>query len=127
MTPTEQDKELREQVSKVIDGWRYEQDWVASKAEDFPEHKGAGCGCPVCVKMSALNSQATNELIALITADRKRVALEARIAERKQIAIYNYAGYTFSEKTNWAEEFQKFIDNNESRIAQLSNPQEEKL
>jgi len=73
--------ELREQVSKVIDGWRYEQDWVASKAEDFPEHKGAGCGCPVCVKMSALNSQATNELMALITQYGDRREREGRIDE----------------------------------------------
>lgn len=44
----------------------------------------------------------------------------ARLDERKQIALDNYHGHTFSDSTNWKGKFEKFIDNNERRIAQLT-------
>lgn len=50
----------------------------------------------------------------------KRLVLEGRIRERKQIALDNYHGHTFSDSTNWQGKFQKFIDNNEKRLAALT-------
>ena len=60
-----------------------------------------------------------------ITADRKRVALEARINERNKIALDNYRGKTFSESTNWQAKFGYFVEGNERRIAELKAQQEE--
>ena len=61
MTPTEQDKELREKLTKLIsqDGW-------------------------VDIQEVDVDGQ-VNELMQLITADRKRVALEARIDELEHL------------------------------------------
>ena len=57
MTPTEQDKELREKVAAIIEYW----DFSPLQDEDS--------------RIERLK----NEILQLITADRKRVALEARI------------------------------------------------
>ena len=64
-------------------------------------------------------------VMQLITADRKRVALEARINERNKIALDNYRGKTFSESTNWQAKFGYFVEGNERRIAELKAQQEE--
>lgn len=45
---------------------------------------------------------------------------EARLDERKQVALDNYRGQTFSEDTNYQGKFEKFVDNNEKRIAHLT-------
>ena len=57
MTPTEQDKELREKLTKLIS----QDGWVDTQEVDVDGQ--------------------VNELVAIITADRKRVALEARLDE----------------------------------------------
>ena len=44
----------------------------------------------------------------------------ARISERNEIALDNYRGQTFSDSTNWKGKFEKFIENNERRLAQLA-------
>lgn len=59
MTPTEQDKELRERVATIVEYW----DFSPLQDED--------------TRIERLK----NEIMELITADRKRVALEARIDE----------------------------------------------
>ena len=60
MTPTEQDKELREQVSTVM----YDTDY--KHVIEDPEY---------------FDKAAVDAVVDLITADRKRLALEARIDE----------------------------------------------
>ena len=57
MTPTEQDKELREKLTKLIS----QDGWVDTQEVDADGQ--------------------VNELVAIITADRERVALEARLDE----------------------------------------------
>lgn len=59
MTPTEQDKELRDKVATIVEYW----DFSPLQDEDS--------------RIERLK----NEIMQLITADRKRVALEARIDE----------------------------------------------
>ena len=59
MTATEQDKELREKVAAIIEYW----DFSPLQDEDS--------------RIERLK----NEILQLITADRKRVALEARLQE----------------------------------------------
>ena len=78
MTPTEQDKELREQ----IDSWSY-----------------------------GKYSDRIDELLDLITADRKRVELEARIDEL--------------ENNKWLPNEAKWIEQEADRIAELKAQQEE--
>ena len=51
---------------------------------------------------------------------------EARLNERKQVALDNYHGHTFSEATNYKGKFDKFIENNERRIAHLTNQTKDK-
>ena len=104
MTPTEQDKELREQVSTVM----YDTDY--KHVIEDPEY---------------FDKAAVDAVVDLITADRKRVALEARINERNKIALDNYRGKTASESTNWQGEFEYFMEGNEERIAELKAQQEE--
>lgn len=70
--------------------------------------------CPI--EIHDLIPTAKQALLALIvTAER-----EARIHERKQVALDNYIGQTFSGATNWEGKFQKFIDNNDKRLANLT-------
>ena len=90
MTPTEQDKELREKLTKLIsqDGW-------------------------VDIQEVDVDGQ-VNELVALITADRKRVALEARIDELEQ--VYPQLQNSVSGEGNY------YYD---ARIAELKAQQEE--
>lgn len=63
MTPTEQDKELRDKVANIVEYW----DFSPLQDEDS--------------RIDRLK----NEIMQLITADRKRVALEARIDELKKV------------------------------------------
>lgn len=44
----------------------------------------------------------------------------ARLNERKQVALDNYRGQTFSEDTNYQGKFEKFVRNNELVIARLT-------
>lgn len=60
------------------------------------------------------------------TADIQRYTDAARLAERNMIALDNYRGHTFSDSTDWKAKYQKFIDTNERRIAQLKARQERK-
>lgn len=107
MTPTEQDKELREKLTKLIsqDGW-------------------------VDVHEVDVDGQ-VNELVAIITADRKRVALEARIDEIKLTKDNSEESYLGEDW--WADESIK--DNSahevplsyfENRIAELKALEEVK-
>ena len=95
MKPTEQDKELREKLTKLIsqDGW-------------------------VDIQEVDVDSQ-VNELFAIITADRKRVALEARIDELKKIEIGGDNIWTVNSGTDTAMLI-------EERIAELKAQQEDK-
>ena len=72
MTPTEQDKELREQIVAVM----FEDEWFHCS-----EH-----GSIICAEASEERSKALSRIMPLITADRKRVALEARIDELIQLS-----------------------------------------
>ncbi len=67
MTPTEQDKELREQIVAVM----FEDEWFHCS-----EH-----GSVICAEANDERTKALNKITPLITADRKRVALEARLQE----------------------------------------------
>lgn len=58
-----------------------------------------------------------DNLIQLILQDRERV----RIDERNTVALDNYRGHTFSKSTDWEGKYNKFITNNENRIAQLKS------
>ena len=86
MTPTEQDKELREKIKTIIIGFDGG-NWYDQKADS---------------------------IMQLITADRKRVALEARIDE-----IEHIAGFT-NGMTN------QMFKNLQNRIAELKRLKEEK-
>lgn len=72
MTPTEQDKELREKLNSLFEsvfsqGVRAGKDVATETYEDFN---------------AWLKGDEIDEIMKLITADRKRVALEARIDEQ---------------------------------------------
>ena len=66
MTPTQQDNELRAEVKQILkDGFNY---YIGERKD-------------VSSDMKPLDTYCTEHLMQLITADRKRVALEARIDE----------------------------------------------
>ena len=46
--------------------------------------------------------------------------LRARIDERKNVALDNYNGHTFSDSTNYRGKFDKFTENNEKAIVHLT-------
>ena len=69
MTPTEQDNELRAEVKQILkDGFDY---YILERKNTSSD-------------MKPLDVYCTEHLMQLITADRKRVALEARIDEIKK-------------------------------------------
>ncbi len=66
MTPTQQDNELRAEVKQILkDGFNY---YIGERKD-------------VSSDMKPLDTYCTEHLMQLITADRKRVALEARLQE----------------------------------------------
>ena len=60
-------------------------------------------------------------LVEQITAWHEAELAQARLAERQNVALDNYYGHTFSDSTNWKGKFDKFINNNEARIAALKD------
>lgn len=50
--------------------------------------------------------------------------LAARKDERKIVALDNYHGHTFSDATDYKGKFDKFIENNERRLATLKSQQQ---
>jgi len=44
-----------------------------------------------------------------------------RLNERIEVALDNYRGHTFSDSTDYKGKFEKFTENNEKRLAQLSD------
>ena len=89
MTPTEQDKQLREKLDRLI---------IENQSED---------GSIDISDQRAMR----DEIMQLITADRERVALEARIDEL--------------ENNKWLPNEAKWIEQEADRIAELKAQQEE--
>ena len=98
MTPTEQDKELREKLASIEhERWADWQRWMHKKArvtdqghliidrEDVErwERQIATPYSDLSEKEKASDMEQVDRYWQLITADRKRVALEARVAELK--------------------------------------------
>ena len=96
MTPTEQDKELREQLIGISEATKPA--WTDS-AHFAVSRDGVATGFNI------------DELVNFITADRKRVALEARIDEL--------------ENNKWLPNEAKWIEQEADRIAELKAQQEE--
>lgn len=102
MTPTEQDKELREQVEGIFKNPHCEschEDW------DYDSSYRTDSCC------TRFMTDSISKVVQLITADRKRVALEARIDELEDLSPDMYY---FGDIVK--------IDN---RIAELKAQQEE--
>ena len=95
MTPTEQDKELREAIIKIVES----------------EYKSPNY-IPAVERI--------DHIMKLITADRKRVALEARIDEIKKIEIGGDKIWTVDSGTDTAMLI-------EEHIAELKAQQEAEL
>lgn len=109
MTPTEQDKELEAQLDKIFP-------CDCSFTKGFAFKSGDPCDG------SCVNAPYKKAVLELITADRKRVALEARIDElenrlRVQFIPSHWARLC-AEVNSWA----KYVDR---RIAELKAQQEE--
>ena len=75
MTPTEQDKELREQLIGISEASK--PTWTAGTAHFSVSKEGLAAGFNI------------NDLVQFITADRKRVALEARIDENDEWRLFS--------------------------------------
>ena len=102
MTPTEQDKELREKISHRFDS-------VCAEGHQ------QSCG---------EYQTAVDDVMQLITADRKRVALEARIDEIRMIETAQqntdqWGGFCIDDTSD----FLNYID---GRIDELKSQQQEK-
>lgn len=75
----------------------------------------------VLIKLrSGLNTEIDKD-ITEATQTLKELIVEARLNERKDIALDNYYGHTFSNSTDWKAKFDKFIRNNEFRIKELQS------
>lgn len=64
-------------------------------------------------------AETQGDLADYIESHTAQAVLSARLEERKAVALDNYRGQTFSESTNYRGKFDKFIRNNERRIAEL--------
>lgn len=108
MTSTEQDKELREKIDSYFEavfsqGFRAGKDVATETYEDFEAWRKGG---------------EIDEIMQLITADRKRVALEARLDELEHCC--GRCGVWHSETCNISQRRLSFRE----RIAQLKAQQE---
>ncbi len=109
--------ELRETLLESLDGWRFDQNWIASRVEDFPEHKDAGCGCGVCQKMDGLNGLAVDSFLdAVLQALPKGGQVPEDIREHKNRKILS-AVY----KNGWSD-----CDKEVYRILKAAKSQETK-
>ena len=97
MTPTEQDKELREKVASIIEYW----DFSPLQDEDS--------------RIERLK----NEILQLITADRKRVELEARLDELKRLQRLSVYTENVHQKIN------RVVSTRLNSLAELKAQQEE--
>ncbi len=109
MTPLEQDKELRDKVATIVEYW----DFSPLQDED------------------ARIKRLKNEILQLITADRKRVALEARAAtldaldNHKKTLDYIVKDGAPRNHTNYEVYLRKAIEV-DTKIAELKAKQEDK-
>lgn len=123
MTPTEQDKELREALMRSLEAKIMESGFL----DEHDKNVGGTLYTPANnqkLTASALADVLSVDIMQLITADRKRVALEARIDElenrlRVQFIPSHWARLC-AEVNSWA----KYVDR---RIAELKAQQEELL
>jgi len=108
MTPTEQDK-LREQIEAI-----FKNPHCASCHEDWDydsSYRTDSC----CTRFM---TDSISKVVELITADRKRVALEARLDERQMLNFHRAYGKDYQETLETLEE------TNDERIAELKAQQE---
>lgn len=61
----------------------------------------------------------TAYIISLLTSATEKAVRAAILDERREIALDNYHGHTFSDSTDYRGKFAKFIENNERCIAKL--------
>ena len=100
---------LREEIIEAINSWRFDHEWVASKAEDFPQHKGAGCGCAVCQKVSGLNNEAADYIEALIQKSNKELL-------KRVLRNIKAGGYEASYEISVVEEELQALDKLEKEL-----------
>jgi len=82
------------------------------------KHKPSGKNSEIC-NCDGFWHVSINDNTHYISGVEAKIA-EARLDERKQVALDNYRGQTFSESTDWKGKFDKFVENNERRIANLT-------
>ena len=114
MTPTEQDKELREELMKFLEAKIMESGFL----DEHDKNVGGKLYTPVNnqkLTASALADVLSVDLMQLITADRKRIALEARIDELIRERKNDQWPYNSDEADSY----------NTERIAELKAQQEE--
>lgn len=57
---------------------------------------------------------------AALTALLTEAVTRGKLQAHKEFALDNYHGHTFSDSTDWQAKYDKFIQNNERRIKELS-------
>ena len=118
MTPTEQDKELREQL--VAGGYRLDTNQGMERTIKFIQAytdqvvQAFGEKAIQAIKDEIKAVEGVDNIMQLITADRKRVALEARVDELQAL----------NEQREWQSLGGVYKEINE-RIAELKAQQEE--
>lgn len=63
--------------------------------------------------------QCVRDAIASVNRLLTSARLDSAIAERERVALDNYEGKTFSFRTNWHKEYDKFVKGNYERWCQL--------
>lgn len=118
-------EELREKVLERIDAWRFDAEWQTSRASDFPQHKGAGCGCGVCQKIHGLNGVIADDLMRLFNQELEARVKEARVSENQRPLTFSIDdSYSAHYKNGFRMAVQQFDRARELRIAELSQPKE---
>lgn len=76
--------------------------------------------------LTGITQEQSNRLSLQLAKDRDEaeqrindLILRGKIEERREVALDSYRGQTFSDSTNYKGKFEKFIRNNERRIAAL--------
>lgn len=105
MTPTQQDKELRTQIRNTL--YNHEIGFSLAKADRQTPGQ--------------MVEELIDAMLCLVTADRKRVAMEARLDERQMLNFHRAYGRDYQETLETLEEA------NDERIALINNKRKELL
>lgn len=112
MTPTEQDKKLRQKMQDIFNDCT--SGWLIT-IKNFNGYER---------ELRDMESEIIGDILDLITADRKRVELEARINELEQVSVDSWGAQHVPEPRQYRDGYVIGVKELDERIDELKDQQE---